>query len=176
MASDPDQLVLLTSTRTEFEARALAASLEAEGIQASVFAAASMGLQWEGGISNAVKVMVRRADLEPALEALRQSRVNSRGIDWVNVDVGELEEGSTPAPEAQSERFAGYSRAMYRLRSVGLVLMFAPFMLRFVVGVDLVTTLIAIGALIVFVVLAWNPPSREGPSPPVPPWSPPSRR
>lgn len=128
MESDPDQLVVLTSTRTEFEAQAAAAALRAEGIEASVFAAAASGVQWEGGISNAVRVMVRREDAARAAELLRDTRRAARHIDWNDVDVGEPEDGAPAGgpPLPTEPRVGGLSPWLARVRLVGIVLIFMP--------------------------------------------------
>lgn len=89
MSSDPNILVFLTSAKTEFEGRAMAAALEAEGIPARVFAAAARMVQWEAGYNDPIKVMVRRGDLARAADVLRQTRAASRSIDWSTVDVDE---------------------------------------------------------------------------------------
>ncbi len=128
MPADPDQLVMLTSTRTEFEARSLAAALQAEGIESRVFAAAASGVAWEGGISNAVRIMVRRADVPAAAEAMYEMRRASRAIDWSQVDFGEPED-EVAAEAASAPRQSGV-RALwrYRVRTVGVVLIFLPMM------------------------------------------------
>lgn len=89
MALDPDILVYLTSARTEFEGRAMVASLEAEGIPGSVFSAAARMAQWEIGYTDPIKVMVRRVDHARAVEVLGRARVEARQIDWSQVDVNE---------------------------------------------------------------------------------------
>jgi hypothetical protein len=88
MGTDPDILVPLTSARTEFEGRTMAAALEAEGIPAKVFATSANMLQWEGGYTDPIKVMVRRRDLEKAAASLKRTRQESVDIDWSEVDVG----------------------------------------------------------------------------------------
>src|SRR5881394_1621445 len=91
MAGDPDILVPLTSARTEFEGQTIAAALEADGIPAKVFATSANMLQWEGGYTDPIKVMVRRRDLERAAASVKRTRQESVDIDWseVNVGVGE---------------------------------------------------------------------------------------
>lgn len=159
MSLDPDQLVLLTSTRTEFEAHALANALEAEGIPARVFATASQMVQWEGGITNAVRVMVRRADLAVASEAIHRIRRESRAIDWSRVDVGEPD-AVEPSASSPGERVQGWSMPFYRVRMVGFTLLFAMMMLQWM-GVR--AAIPALLITIVFVVAGWaGPPRPDG--------------
>jgi len=87
--TDPDILIPVTSARTEFEGNSLAAALQAEGIPARVFAGASNMLQWEGGYTDPIKVMVRRVDAERAAAFIRELKQQSGSIDWANVDVDE---------------------------------------------------------------------------------------
>jgi hypothetical protein len=88
MAADPDILVPLTSARTEFEGQTIAAALEADGIPAKVFATSANMLQWEGGYTDPIKVMVRRRDLERAAASVKRTRQESVDIDWSEVNVG----------------------------------------------------------------------------------------
>jgi hypothetical protein len=105
MAGDPDILVPLTSARTEFEAQTMAAALEADGIRAKVFATSANMLQWEGGYTDPIKVMVRRADLERAAASLKRTRKESVDIDWSEVDVGPGEgEGYPVCPACGADR------------------------------------------------------------------------
>ncbi|CAG1008387.1 hypothetical protein PHYC_03559 [Phycisphaerales bacterium] len=154
MPPDPDQLLLLTSTRTEFEAQTIATALEAEGIPVRVFAAASHGVQWEGGIANSVRVMVRRADAAMAAEALHRIRRDSRAIDWSQVDVGPPED-ENPVLPPPSSRINGWSPLFYRIRIVGFTLLFSMMLLQWMgVRVAIPALLIAI----VFIIAGWTPP------------------
>ncbi len=90
---DPDILVPLTSARSEFEAETIAESLRNQGVPSEVFGMAARVGQWEFGINNDVKVMVRRADLERAGEMLRAIKADSVDLDWSEVDVGPPGEG-----------------------------------------------------------------------------------
>jgi hypothetical protein len=128
MPPDPNQLILLTTCATEFEAQALANALDARAIPAKVFSAAARMVQWEGGIANQAKVFVRRVDSNAALEVLRSLRTTSRGIDWNTFDVGEMEPGETPAPPRRGPRIHGLSPLMWRIRIIGFTLMALPFM------------------------------------------------
>jgi len=88
MGNDPDILVPLTSARSEFEAATIAESLRAQGIPAEVFGTAARMGQWEFGINNDAKIMVRRADLVRAQDVLRAVKADSVDLDWSQVDVG----------------------------------------------------------------------------------------
>jgi len=94
MANDPDILVPLTSARSEFEAETIAESLRAQGIPAEVFGTAARTGQWEFGINNDVKIMVRRADVDRAGEVLRAVKADSVDVDWSEVDIGAPPEGT----------------------------------------------------------------------------------
>lgn len=160
MTPDPDQLVMLTSTRTEFEARSLAAALEAEGIEVRVFAAAASGVSWEGGISNAVKVMVRRADLPAAGEAMHAMRRWSRAIDWSQVDVGEPEEEAAGEVVRTPGRGGMTPVWRYRVRTVGFVLIVLPMMVGWIGAGD---AWLAVALCAVLIVGAWKPPEPDRP-------------
>lgn len=98
MSQDPDILVLLTSTRTEFEAQTIAEALRAHGIPAQAFGTAAATAQWELGIRSEFQVMVRRRDLDEAGSVLRAIKADSVDIDWEEVDVGADESPDTPPP------------------------------------------------------------------------------
>lgn len=127
MPADPDQLVFLTSFRTDFEAEAFVSALSARAIRAQVFSAASRMVAWEGGVNNAAKVFVRRADAANAANILRTLRVESRAIDWNSIDVGEMEPGETPPEPAKGPRIQGLSPVLWRVKMVGYMLMVAGF-------------------------------------------------
>jgi hypothetical protein len=70
-----------------------------------VFATSANMLQWEGGYTDPIKVMVRRADLERAAAALKRTRKESVDIDWSEVDVGVAEgEGYPICPACAADR------------------------------------------------------------------------
>jgi len=94
MGDDPDILVPLTTARNEFEAETIAESLRNQGVPSEVFGMAARVGQWEFGINNDVKVMVRRADLQRAGDLLRATKADSVDLDWNEVDVGAPVEGS----------------------------------------------------------------------------------
>jgi hypothetical protein len=152
IAADPDILVPLTYARTEFEAHTIAAALESAGIPSQVFAMTAGALQLGSGLTDPIRVMVRRRDLEEAGRTLRAVRQESIDIDWSEVDVGDESlpgelvvtcaqcgynrEGlhrSTPCPECgflahPIERTPGGARhanRRYHLRRAGFILMCA---------------------------------------------------
>lgn len=86
MPADPDMLVPLTSARTEFEASVMVEALRAEGIPAKTFALAANMLQWDVAVSQPIKVMVRRSDLEAAAAHLARLRADSVDLDWDEVE------------------------------------------------------------------------------------------
>jgi hypothetical protein len=88
MPTDPDTLVDLTTARSEFEASIMIGVLKDRGIPAFTFSNAGMTLQWEVAGSLPFRVCVRKSDLEPARDALRQARSESMDIDWNEVAVG----------------------------------------------------------------------------------------
>ena len=86
---DPDELVVLKETRTEFEASTIAASLEDAGIPARVYTGAANVILGGANVIDSAKVMVRAADRERALAQLRSIKQDSVDIDWSEVDVGD---------------------------------------------------------------------------------------
>lgn len=90
VATDPDELVVLKETRTEFEASTIAASLEDAGIPARVYTGAANVLLGGANIIDSAKVMVRARDRERAAAQLRVIKQDSVDIDWSEVDVGEV--------------------------------------------------------------------------------------
>lgn len=148
MRPDPDQLVLLTSTRTEFEGRTMAASLEAEGIPTRVFAASAQMLQWEGGITSTVRVMVRRADLDRAALVLRQVRRDSVDLDWSEVDVGQPEDDTARDITGTSPRIGGFSPRLSAVRSLGFTLIFALMLLNWLGPQNAIAALVIAGLFV----------------------------
>ncbi len=146
-AADPDQLVLLTSVRTEFEGQAMAAALRDRGVPVQVFAAAAQGVSWEGGYGNAVRVMVRRADADRAVALLREVRRDSVDLDWDRVDVGEMEQGAPPASPFGSRR-GGLSPTLQIVRAVGWGPLTAT-MLMWALGEQMAIPAAVIGAMLV---------------------------
>lgn len=89
MGTDPEILVPLTSARTGFEAETIAQALTAHGVPAQVFGLSAQVMQWELGYHDAIKVMVRRGDLETASDILKAIKAESVDIDWSEIDVGD---------------------------------------------------------------------------------------
>ncbi|MCC6951086.1 MAG: hypothetical protein IT433_06525 [Phycisphaerales bacterium] len=144
---DPDQLVLLSSVRTEFEGQAMAAALRDRGVPVKVFAAAAAGVSWEGGYGNAVRVMVRRADAARAVALLKEVRQDSVDLDWDRVDVGEMEPGAPPASPFGRRR-GGLSPTLQIIRAVGWGLLSAT-MLMWALGEQMAIPAAVIGAMLV---------------------------
>jgi hypothetical protein len=84
---DPDILVDLTSASTEFEAEAIVSELASHGIQAKVFAVADATLR--PFTQQAIRVAVRRADLERSLAAIQDFVAKPVVGDWAAVDTGD---------------------------------------------------------------------------------------
>jgi hypothetical protein len=146
-SADPDQLVLLTTARTEFEGRTMTAALEAQGIVARVFAASANMMQWEGGYTDPIKVMVRRADLARAAAALKQTKQDSVDLDWSEVDVGQPEPGTVlPMPGATRLRTG---TALRHVRRIGFILIFAGMLAGFMAPTAVIPILIVAVTLII---------------------------
>jgi hypothetical protein len=159
---DPDQLVLFTSARTEFEGRTIAATLEAAQIPAKVFAAGANMLQWEGGYTDPIKVMVRRADLGRAAAAMKQNRQDSVDLDWSEVDVGQPEAG-TVLPMPGTPRFRS-TFAMRQVRRIGFIMIIAGMIASFMAPTAAIPILIGAVTLIL---MGWSDaPKRGGTQPP----------
>jgi hypothetical protein len=155
---DPDQLVLFTSARTEFEGRTIAATLEAAQIPAKVFAAGANMLQWEGGYTDPIKVMVRRADLGRAAAAMKKNKQDSVDLDWSEVDVGQPEPG-TVLPPPGGPRFRG-TFAMRQVRRIGFIMIGAAMIAGFMAPAAAIPILIGAVTLIL---AGWNSESKGGP-------------
>jgi hypothetical protein len=87
-------IAVVAVTETEFEARAKAAVLEAEGIKAMV---TSNAPSWTGQMpvsptARGASVLVNREDLDRARSLLTQAVEDSVDLDWDEVDVGERED------------------------------------------------------------------------------------
>ncbi len=102
---DPDKLVDLTQTATEFEASAIVDALRARQIAANSLGGGLAGFRAE--TPTLVRVVVRAADLARARVALTQIQHESIEVDWDQVDVGEPEHGTPPAPAPPHPPFAG---------------------------------------------------------------------
>jgi hypothetical protein len=154
---DPDGPVVLTSARSEIEAQRIADDLREIGIEARVIAAAGNMLQWEAGMTQPIKVMVRRRDAIRALGLLRDIKSPRGGasasVDWERIDVGELEPGVSPAPVSTpaSERSRRLRKA--RMRRIGWMLMTLP-MTGWAIAAGYGAQMLAF--IIVVAVLSWN--------------------
>lgn len=118
MAKDPDQLVDLISVPTEMQAAIIAGRLQAEGIDAFVFATAGAMLQWEMPTFVPARVQVRRAQLEAArtlLEAWQRER-RSDDADTEDSDDEPGRRDADPQPELDAQ---GRLRAALCCRSCG---------------------------------------------------------
>ncbi len=82
MNKDPDILVELTTTPTDFAAEVIAEALRERGIPAEVFSRAASMFQAQFSPLPSVTVSVRRADLERARAALTEIKASAREIDW----------------------------------------------------------------------------------------------
>lgn len=117
MADDPLMLVPLISVPSDFEAQIIAEALRAHGVPAEVFGIAARVGQWEFGINNDAKVMVRRSDMETAQNVLRGIKADSIDIDWDEIDVG------APDAQAPGERGVAASGTGRVLAVIGGVLL-----------------------------------------------------
>jgi hypothetical protein len=87
-------LALVATAESEFEAEAKAEVLRARGLKAMV---AGNAPSWTGFLSisptaRGASVLVHRGDLERATDLLKQVIADSVDIDWDEVDVGERED------------------------------------------------------------------------------------
>lgn len=82
MGPKPNDIAVLTTARTEFEARAIALALQAEGIHAQVFG----GIPGDGFAP--IKVLVRQSELAVAALALEVIRLEAATLDWSAVEEG----------------------------------------------------------------------------------------
>ena len=130
-AGDPDQLVTLTSARTEFEGSLMRSVLEDAGIRARVFATSAAGLQWEGGYTDPIKVQVRRADLVKAAQVLKKNKQDSVDLDWADIDVGEMEPGAPPAPFGKTTFWERRAKRR-RVARLGFTLLAASMLIAFI--------------------------------------------
>jgi hypothetical protein len=90
MADEADELELLITTPTEVEASMITGALEDHGVTAVATGGYTSGFKAEA--PGAVKVFVKRADIETARRAMEQIRKEKTDVDWSQVDVGEAEQ------------------------------------------------------------------------------------
>ena len=90
MSDLSDRVEKLTTVSTDFEASAIVAALEEEGIRARAVGGFTAGFRAEapGGVT----VLVGEADLARASSILNELRQHGAGVDWSQVDVEKLPE------------------------------------------------------------------------------------
>jgi hypothetical protein len=112
MPPDPDILVELTKTLTDFDAEVIAAALREEGIPATVFSRAAAVLQGQISPVSSIVLSVRRSDLDRAKAVLAEIRRSALEIDWSQVDTQDPTPVSAEEQAASSETCAacGYAR------------------------------------------------------------------
>ncbi|MCH8152001.1 MAG: hypothetical protein IH830_06470 [Planctomycetes bacterium] len=98
-----DDMAVVATTATEFEAQTKAAVLRSEGIDCTVTRDAPSGT---GHVSISptawgATVWVRRRDLKSAQDVLQQAVADSVDLDWDQVDVGEREDQLPLRPVGQ---------------------------------------------------------------------------
>jgi hypothetical protein len=93
MIDDPNSLEVLVAFATEVEAMSIVAALGEREIEASATGGAAFGGTF--GMDGQVEVLVKRADLDRAKQALAELREELKGIDWSAVDVEEPGESDT---------------------------------------------------------------------------------
>lgn len=101
MPERPDDLVVLTSAASEIQASLYASILTSNGIDAIGPNAAATTLRWEVSSTDPYRVYVRREDFDRAKAVLARERADSVDLDWDEIDVGEGEEGTLPAPDPE---------------------------------------------------------------------------
>lgn len=89
MTLPTDQLVTIAQLASPFEADALAAALEAQGIEALAVHANTIEAGLPLSKNHPAIVVVHEDDRDRALEALKDIRSASTEIDWDDVDTGE---------------------------------------------------------------------------------------
>lgn len=89
MSQDPDTLVTLTESGTQFEAQTLVNDLRAEDIPAFVFSQSPPDLGYLSAHVFPYVVQVRRKDVELARRVLDLVIADSKDLDWAEVDVGQ---------------------------------------------------------------------------------------
>jgi hypothetical protein len=96
MAHDYDQVVRLTSVRTELQAGVIVGGLEERGIQATMSGVYTANFRTEA--PGWVEVLVSEHDLPQAKAVLKEVRDEHGDLDWSLVDVGEPEEADASGP------------------------------------------------------------------------------
>lgn len=108
MGNDPGILVDLATANSELEAEAMVSELAAHGIQAKVFALSDATLR--AFTQQAIRISVRREDLDRSMAVLREFRSKSMVPDWSEVDTGDtspLTRAELVEMEAKDDRETG---------------------------------------------------------------------
>lgn len=92
MDLDSEQLKTLAVAANDFEASAIVAALEAEGIRARAVAGYTAGLGFRTEAPGGVSVIVAETDFERAKTVLKELREHGAGVDWDHVDVNRPED------------------------------------------------------------------------------------
>jgi hypothetical protein len=95
MTDDPNDPEVLFTAANEPEAASVIAALAEHGVEAF----GSGGLAFAGtiGLDGGVEVMVKRAELDRARQALAEIREEDRQIDWSQIDTSESGASDPPA-------------------------------------------------------------------------------
>jgi hypothetical protein len=121
-ADDPQEPVVLRTVRSDFEAETIAAALRDRGIDARAVGGETAG--YRAAAPGAVRVMVRRLDLERAEQALLDIRTGSVDIAWDELNPGPPEDAAEPEPAASDSRRWAWTAALAFLLPAGLFLTF----------------------------------------------------
>jgi hypothetical protein len=97
MADDPDILVDLATAASEFEAESIVSELAANGIDAKAVSVADATLR--PLTQQAIRISVRRADLDRSMAVLQAFRSAPKVEDWSGVDTGD----TSPLTKAELE-------------------------------------------------------------------------
>jgi hypothetical protein len=93
MNLDDEHLETLTSVQSEFEAKAIVAALEEEGIRATAVGGFTSGFKAEA--PGYVSVIVNETDLERAKKVLDDLKSHRSDIDWSQVDTEDTPDGES---------------------------------------------------------------------------------
>jgi hypothetical protein len=101
-----NDIAVLTSARTEFEARAIVLALEAEGVRTHV----SGGTP--GECMGPVNVFVRREDLPEASLALEVIRLEAATLDWTAVESAPDDASDGPSGDQDDDPTGSHRRSI----------------------------------------------------------------
>jgi hypothetical protein len=115
-----DDLAVVVTAASEFEAETIAEALRAEGLEATVARNAPSGSGRPSVSPSAVgaSVLVHREDLERAKTLLAETASNSAGINWDEIDVGQREDD---LPLSKVNRVPPLARVSFALALVIVV-------------------------------------------------------